>query len=113
MIRVLLSGLVALVLAAASVEFAVARGLPKPVGQVVICRGLSVVTVHVDASGDPVRQSTLCPDAAGAIFVDPGLPAAAAPPHRTARPAIFAYAATPAAGSAAPRARARAPPRPV
>ncbi|SFD94051.1 hypothetical protein [Roseivivax sediminis] len=111
MTRRLLSFLLGLWLALASVEMAVARGLPPPAGEVVLCRGLAVVTVTLDAEGDPVRHSQLCPDAAAALLGapvgPPVLPAPMALPRRMARP--------PEAGSVTCRAglppRARGPPR--
>ncbi|SLN48879.1 hypothetical protein ROJ8625_02396 [Roseivivax jejudonensis] len=56
------------VLAFTSVEAAIARGLPAPAGEVVLCRGLAVVTVTLDENGDPVRRSQLCPEALGALL---------------------------------------------
>ena len=43
---------------------AVARGLPGPSGQMVICTGTGPVMVSVDADGAPVGTPHICPDAA-------------------------------------------------
>lgn len=102
--------LLSLLLALASVELAVARGLPRPAGEVVICRGLSVVTVTIGADGTPVRQSQLCPDGAAALLADPGLPQGSAEPQILATPVEYHAGAAVLAGRAPPQARARAPP---
>ncbi|ETX14071.1 hypothetical protein OCH239_05370 [Roseivivax halodurans JCM 10272] len=105
--------LLSLLLALASVEFAVARGLPRPAGEVVICHGLSVVTVTLGADGTPVRQSQLCPDGAAAILVDRGLPQDVAGPDLVLTGAVFLGSAPLSEGRVAPDARARAPPSSV
>jgi hypothetical protein len=44
--------------------FGMARGQAPAAGQMVICTGNGIVTLSVDAEGNPVESHTLCPDAA-------------------------------------------------
>lgn len=60
------------VLAVTSLSGAVARGQADAAGTMVICRGLTVVTVPVDAQGQPVEISHICPDAVLTLFADVG-----------------------------------------
>ncbi|NDR57381.1 hypothetical protein [Aliiruegeria sabulilitoris] len=53
-----------LALGLSTVGFGVARGQAPAVGQMVICTGMGIVTLSVDAEGSPVETHTLCPDAA-------------------------------------------------
>lgn len=41
---------------------AVARGMPLPVDQIVICSGSGPVMIHVDADGQPTGSAHLCPE---------------------------------------------------
>lgn len=72
-----LTGLtLALALVMTSLQMAAARGHQVPVGQMVICMGQTMVTVMVDADGQPVEMVHLCPDATlfvadGGAFVPP------------------------------------------
>lgn len=43
---------------------AVARGLPGPAGQMVICTGTGPVMVSVDENGAPTGPAHICPEAA-------------------------------------------------
>jgi hypothetical protein len=47
---------------------AMARGTPAPVGQAVLCSGTGLVTVLVDAEGQPTGQVHICPDCALSIL---------------------------------------------
>ena len=81
LIRSITGILLAVVLAATGLSVAHARGQADPAGSMVICRGLTVVTVLVDAEGNPVELPHVCPDAALALFVETGavtLPSAVA-----------------------------------
>lgn len=51
---------------------AVARGAANPVDHMVICTGLGLVTVHLDAQGNPVGPPHICPDAIVGFFADAG-----------------------------------------
>lgn len=62
-------------MATTGLSVAMARGQSGSAGAVVICRGLTVVTVLVDADGQPVEAQHLCPDAVLALFVDVGVAA--------------------------------------
>ena len=64
--------LMAVVMAVTSVSVAHARGQAGPTGTMVICRGLTVMTVLVDAQGQPTENPHICPDAALALFVEVG-----------------------------------------
>ncbi|MBS0124610.1 hypothetical protein [Thetidibacter halocola] len=50
-------------------QAAFARGSLPAVGEAVICIGQTVVTVRVDANGQPVTATHLCPDIAATLFV--------------------------------------------
>lgn len=50
-------------------QAAYARGLQPAVGEMVICVGQTVVTVRIDADGQPVKATHLCPDIAVTLFV--------------------------------------------
>jgi hypothetical protein len=62
----------AVAMAVSGLSAAFARGQASPAGSLVICRGLTVVTVLVDAEGQPVETQHVCPDAVLALFADPG-----------------------------------------
>ncbi|WP_421905033.1 hypothetical protein [Mameliella sp.] len=64
--------LLAMVLAFTGLSAAYARGQADPAGSIVICRGLTVVTILVDAEGQPVEPPHICPDAATVLFVETG-----------------------------------------
>lgn len=81
----LLLGIVmTVVLAVTGLSAAYARGQADPTGTMVICRGLTVVTVLVGSDGQPVEMTHLCPDAAQALFVEQG-----AAPDAIARPLVW------------------------
>ncbi len=64
-----LSGLfLAMILTATSLTMAVARGQTLPVDQIVICHGMGVATVLVDAEGNPTGPAHLCPESALSLF---------------------------------------------
>lgn len=71
-LRSLFGIVLAVVLAVTSQSAAFARGQAGPAGTMVICRGLTVSTVLVDAHGQPMQVQHLCPDAALALFVESG-----------------------------------------
>ena len=60
----------AALLVVTSQAFAVAQGKPAAVGTMVICQGNHMVTVAIDADGQPVETVHLCPD--HAVFVAGG-----------------------------------------
>lgn len=62
MSRILIPLLLSLSLGLSTVGFGVARGQAPAVGEMVICTGLGIVTVTVDAEGNPVEAQGLCPD---------------------------------------------------
>lgn len=63
----------ALLLAFTSVQVAAARGASPAVGTMVICIGQTVMTVAVDAEGQPTEGSVhLCPDVALSLFAEAG-----------------------------------------
>ena len=62
MFRVILSAILALVLALTSQNMAVAKGANAAVDHVVICSGAGVSVIFVDANGDPTEAPHLCPD---------------------------------------------------
>ncbi len=68
-----------LVLALSSITMAVARGQVAVGGRIVICSGYGVISVALDASGNPVGPLHPCPEClagyATAIFPQTDLPA--------------------------------------
>ncbi|MBW4981954.1 hypothetical protein KZZ07_05295 [Mameliella sp. CS4] len=71
-LRPFIGVLLAMTLALTGLSAAYARGQADPAGSIVICRGLTVVTVLVDADGQPVEPPHICPDAATVLFVETG-----------------------------------------
>ena len=49
-------------------SLAVARGMPGPSGQMVICTGQGPVMISVDADGNPAGAPHICPDGALALI---------------------------------------------
>lgn len=111
-LRALLPLLLAALVAASAVTTAAARGQALAGGEVVICSGGQVVTLRLDANGNPAGPMHVCPDCVLTLFSGP-LPGGPAT-HRAAgcRAVAFdpaaAFAATPAP-SHAPNARAPPP----
>ena len=64
----------AVLLVLTSQAYAVAQGKPAAVGTMVICQGNHMVTVAIDADGQPVETVHICPD--HALFVADGAPLA-------------------------------------
>ncbi|WP_096784752.1 hypothetical protein [Rhodobacter sp. CZR27] len=82
-LRLLFVLMLGLVLVASSVTVAVARGQAALGRQVVICTGLGVTTLAVDAGGRPLGPVHPCPDCLGSLLIAaltdaPALPAAPA-----------------------------------
>lgn len=99
-----------LILALTSLTFGGARGAARPIGQIVLCTGSGLVSVPVDAKGQPTGPSHLCPDCLPTLIVGPP---ATPDPNRavTVTRAAWRIAAAPAqTGSAFPAFTARAPP---
>ncbi len=57
-----------LLLAVTSLHMAVARGQATAVGEMVLCIGGGVVSVPVDAQGNPTGPAHICPDCALSMF---------------------------------------------
>lgn len=105
-----MAGLVlAMVLTALSVGHA--RGQARVAGEIVLCVGTQVVTVSVDADGQPVTATHTCPDAVMALAAPLVAPVVPVPPRAVARP--VAYRATDLSAPSVDliEDRARAPPR--
>lgn len=60
--RPLIALSLALILAVTSVTMSVARGQTRVAGEIVICTGLGITTLAVDATGRPVGVAHICPD---------------------------------------------------
>jgi len=110
LIRSLFALCLALTLAAANIGFGVAKGTAHPVTHAVICQGLTLTVIALDARGNPVETPHLCPDAAAGFGAEGGTMAyARAPVEVTAltpsRPATSVVARVFDTGP-----RARAPP---
>ncbi|SFC35089.1 hypothetical protein SAMN04488094_10472 [Tropicimonas isoalkanivorans] len=75
----LLSLLLTLNLGLSALGFGMARGQVPVAGQMVICTGNGIVTLSVDADGNPVASHTLCPDAALGFWAPVAVQPPAAP----------------------------------
>ncbi len=65
----------ALVVLLTSQQMAIARGSPAAAGTMVICGGQGIVTITVDAEGNPTGAVHICPDCAMSFFAfDGGMP---------------------------------------
>lgn len=108
--RALLAFSLAILVAFTSQSLAVARGQAVASGQMVICSGGQVVTVSVDAEGNPVGPAHVCPDCALHVLdLSPEAPVPGFVPVCTAQ--RLALAQTPwVHGPPAVTPRARAPP---
>ena len=103
--------LLVLALALTGQQAAQARGMQTAVGQTVICIGQTVVTVRVDAKGQPVQATHLCPDIALSLFVAEAGGFVAEAPLRVWRDWRAPLAGLSDPRGRAPGAQARGPPR--
>lgn len=71
MLRAISIVLLGLAVMASSVTMVQARHQARAVGEMVICSGLGMVTIHVDADGNPTGPMLPCPECVVAIA---GLP---------------------------------------
>ncbi|BBU57785.1 hypothetical protein KU6B_40500 [Mameliella alba] len=110
-LRPFIGVLLAMVLALTGLSAAYARGQADPAGSIVICRGLTVVTVLVDDEGQPVEPPHICPDAATVLFVETGAIALSIALALTWRTVDWEQPETILAEQAKAQARARGPPR--
>jgi hypothetical protein len=80
-VRPFVAIILALLVTLTSQQMAVARGQAAVAGEMVLCTGLgSVVTVNVDADGQPTGPAHICPDCALSLMfavADPALPTTA------------------------------------
>lgn len=84
MTRGLLSIVLILSLGLSSLGFGMARGQAPTAGKMVICTGNGIVTISIDADGNPVESHTLCPDAALSFWAAVTAPPLAAAPVQLA-----------------------------
>lgn len=105
-----LSLILALVVALTSGTMAVARGQVRSGDRIVICSGLGIVTVEVDAQGNPVGPVHICPDCALSFLahLDTVAPSVLRP--LTPGLGLLASPQRLASGRAVPMPRARGPP---
>ncbi|MCC5986241.1 MAG: hypothetical protein JJT95_01070 [Pararhodobacter sp.] len=109
--RIFALTLLALAVMASSVTMVQARHQARGVGEVVLCTGYGMVSVEIDAEGNPVGPMLPCPDCIMATAALDTGPATA--PHPVLRLVALAHALRdhPAPASGAPVFRhARAPP---
>lgn len=101
----------ALVVALSSVTMAQARHMPRAAGAAVLCTDLGVVSVVVDARGNPVGPMLPCPDCiAAAQALTPAPALVPAPPLRLVALSPALPVAQTAARPALRHGHARAPP---
>lgn len=101
------------VLVAGSLTMAVARGHMAASSQLVICSGYGVITVTLDARGNPVQSVHACPDCLAAN-ISGLLPASLVvmSPTNSRRVALLLATVAPH-GQTPPNASARGPPQTV
>lgn len=114
MMRVILSLILSLVLALASGTMAVARTQASAFGQITICSGYGIVTVSVDAEGNPVGPVHPCPDCLTGVMLAGPLPMAIVASQPLSRAVRLPHGTAQLPGArAVPVARARGPPQQV
>ncbi|SMX29403.1 hypothetical protein TRP8649_03537 [Pelagimonas phthalicica] len=69
-LRSLTACVMALMLALTSQTLAVAQGQAAAVGELEICHGFGVVSIPVDAEGNPTGPPIVCPDFAAALALE-------------------------------------------
>lgn len=100
-----------LILVASGISLGAARGQLRAAGAVVLCAGSAVQVQMVDARGEPVARTHICPDMALSLMAAVGQP----PPDVAMRQGgVWRLDSVPApvrvAGRAVADARARGPP---
>ena len=77
--------MLALTMVISTIGFGIAHGQPQVTGQMPLCTGHGIVTVEIDADGQPVERIGICPDFAASILdLQIAAPIVAeAPPTRT------------------------------
>ncbi len=99
-----------LLLAVTGVQLAAARGLPPAADMLVICRGLTVVTIHVDADGNETAAPHLCPDAGLTVLAATADTPASLATALVWQGVVWPLAATSMQGQGHAAPRARGPP---
>ena len=93
-----------------SQALAAARGQSRIAGEMVLCAGGELITVHVDAQGQPVERVVICPDMALNLMAAVGIAA----PQPVLSETVLRLAASdrtlPGSGREAPAGQARGPP---
>lgn len=93
-----------------SQSLAAARGQSRIAGEMVLCAGGELITIHVDDQGQPIDRMVICPDMALGLMAAIAM---TAPPPILAESLVILSRPAPAphgAGRAAPVAQARDPP---
>jgi len=71
MLRLINALFLSLTLALAGYGMAAARGQSQDINaQMVICTGVGITTISIDADGNPVESTHLCPDAMSIFVAD-------------------------------------------
>lgn len=106
----LVTCILALVLGVTSIGLASARGQTHVGGQVVLCSGGRLITVTLDAAGQPIGPSHICPDMAlGLLAALANAPVEFGPPDQP-RGLHLVQAISQTAPAVEHLSRARAPP---
>ena len=100
----------ALMIAATSLSMAVARGQTRVAGEIVICTGMGVTVVSVDAEGNPTGPAHICPDMVLAMMAAPPIAAFELEAPGSVSRAHLAEHAPLSRNAERPIAQARAPP---
>ncbi|MFZ1469935.1 MAG: hypothetical protein WAT09_13310 [Paracoccaceae bacterium] len=102
--------MLAVAVAVVSVHTAVSQARALGGQSVQICAGADVISVTLDASGQPVQRPYSCPDCVMAGLATLVTPTRAQPPLRTVRMLAPVAPAMPVATVATPQPMARGPP---
>ena len=102
--------ILSLVLTATAQNMALARGQTMVAGQMVICTGTGVATVQIDADGNPVEPTHICPDCALTLLIFAGAAPAEPQPSGIYRAVVFGVEASQGRDAQTVGAKARAPP---
>lgn len=109
-LRSLFAVTLALVLTLTAQGMALARGQTMVAGQMVLCTGTGIVTVQIDAEGNPVSPSHICPDCALSLMVAAAEAPAELLPFRVGEALAFRVASSRLTGGDRLAPKARGPP---
>lgn len=112
-VRYSIAALLAALITLTGLSLASGRGMSRAAGQIVLCTGQGPIAVWVDADGQPVDRTALCPDQTLALLGALDIPAAETGFQPLATAFVTCFANSRFATSTAVEPRGRSPPVPV